>query len=87
MIVSQEIRDNWELLATDEIIHTMANDFIDGVKQGHCVMEDLERFDVMEWANAHYDAEGGKLMRLTIGSVIEAVKLTITRLQEQDNKK
>lgn len=82
MIVSQEIRDNWNNLATDEIIIVMANDFIQGVKDGHCVMEDLERFDVMEWANAHYDEQGGTKMRLTLGSVIEAVKIVINQLQK-----
>lgn len=85
-LISSQLRENYAEMAKDQLIIIMANDFVEGIKKGHCEMSDLDRFEVMEWANAYYSAEGGKTQPLTIGSVIEGIKLVVNELEKDEDQ-
>lgn len=75
-LVSAEIRQNWNELTYDPIVVEMAKAFAEGVELGEITMSELP--SLATWANQVYRDAGGKVELLTLGAVVQAIRLILT---------
>lgn len=83
-IVSNEIRENWREVATDPVLIQMADGLRIGIDEGEFDPAQLSSFEFMMHANRTYREYGGQVELLTMGAVIQALRIALD-LPEADN--